>query len=112
VKACFLIGALFCLWGRVGLEILRNKPKTMSPEGVQDSRNENVESEDSLPENFEDALDNLTFQKKKVPMQYGSTIDEIRSMSSGGLADGVREEFYSGWTDGHFQKLLEQLGEK
>ena len=64
------------------------------------------------PDNFDDILENLVFQKKNVPMGYQSTLDVIRMMAEGGEADGIREEYYPGWTDDDFKKLLKALGEK
>lgn len=65
-----------------------------------------------LPEDYEDVLNNLKFQKKNVPTSYETTSNEIRNMAKGGNADGVREEYYENWTDNNFKKLLEDLGEK
>ncbi len=59
-----------------------------------------------------DKLDNLLFQKERVPHQYDSTVTEIREMAAGGTADGIRKAYYPGWTDNDFKMLLEALGEK
>jgi hypothetical protein len=64
------------------------------------------------PEGFDDKVENLEFMKKRRPIEYRSTIDEIKAMARGGNGEGIRGSYYEGWTDGHFKKLLEAVGEQ
>jgi hypothetical protein len=64
-----------------------------------------------LPGDFGDKVENLQFQKEKQRMAFAETVDEIRDMAKGGNAGGIREQFYAGWSDDHFRKLLEAAGE-
>ena len=80
----------------------------MSPESLPDQ-------ETSLPENFEDTLDNFNFLKKEGSPLYAFHLTWIKDMAKGVTSDEVlrtRNKSYSGWTDDNFKKLLEKLGEK
>ncbi len=66
----------------------------------------------SLPDNFNSRLSSLREERNISMSEYCSVINEIRGMASGGDAGGIREKYYHGWTNKHFGKLLEELGEK
>ena len=71
-----------------------------------------TEPTNSLPENFEDVLDNMELQKKMKMVSYGTTINELMDMASGGDGDeGIRQKYYPKWKDGDFKELLKRLGE-
>ncbi len=67
--------------------------------------------EESMPEGFQDQLDNLKFQKRRNVGSYSETLSQIRAMAAGENPDGIRAEYYSGWENKHFVELLKQMGE-
>lgn len=69
-------------------------------------------SEGTMPEDFEDQFDNLTFQKKRNPGSYLQTLDQIKAMAAGENPNGIRIKYYSGWENKHFAELLKQMGEE
>jgi hypothetical protein len=73
-------------------------------EGIPQQR----QAPSDLPEDFEDVLDNMMIQRKRSPGMFGSTQAQLEQMAQGEDADGARE-YYPGWTDDHFKKLLEAL---
>lgn len=70
------------------------------------------QSPSDLPDDFDDVLANLKFQQKRSAGTFGTVENELMNMADGGTADGTREEYYPGWTDDHFKKLLEALSKK
>ena len=64
------------------------------------------------PEGFEDKVENLLFMKKKVQHRYAETINEIRNLAKGSDPDGLRDQYYVGWTDQDLADLLKEIGEK
>lgn len=79
-------------------------PATADPSGEKTG--------ESMPEDFEDQLDNLIFQKKRNVGSYLQTISQIRAMAVGENPDGIRADYYSGWENKHFAELLKQMGEE
>jgi hypothetical protein len=65
-----------------------------------------------VPKGFDEKVENLLFQKEKVPGQFLETVMELQQMARGGNADGIRESYYSGWTNEHFKTLLDAIGEQ
>jgi hypothetical protein len=64
---------------------------------------------DDLPDGFDKKLAELQAQKEDFPSRFAGTENDLLDMSEGGDGDGIRQEYYPGWTDGHFKKLLEEL---
>jgi hypothetical protein len=64
------------------------------------------------PEDIEDRVANLEFQKNKFPGQYRKTVQQIEGLLAGEDDDNVKQ-YYEGWTTEDFEALLSQLrGEK
>ena len=63
------------------------------------------------PEGFEDQLENLKFQKARIPHQYQQTIDQIRDIAGGHDPDEIHDQYYPGWEKADFEDLLMELGE-
>lgn len=80
--------------------------------GGADKSNSEEEVPGSLPDNFNSRLSSLREERNISVSEFCSVINEIRGMANGGDAGGIREKYYAGWTNNHFRKLLEELGEE
>lgn len=71
-----------------------------------------METGDINPQNYDERLNNLRKQREVSKIFYQSTLNELIYMSKGDELDGARDEYYPGWKDNDFKKLLKDLGEK
>jgi len=65
-----------------------------------------------LPDNFDRVLKDMRDQKENSPALFAGTVADLSNMAEGESAYGVRNQYYLGWTDANFKKLLEELGGK
>ena len=68
------------------------------------------------PEGFQEQLENLREIKKSAGAPGGgsayrlsSTLSDLEAMAAGENPEGIREEYYPGWKDSDFKKLLEEF---
>lgn len=80
--------------------------------------NENMPEEQEpmlseLPPNFTEKLGIFIYMKKSEEPTYKhdfqSIVNELVRMANGENVEGVREDYYPGWTDEHFRLLLKKL---
>lgn len=64
-----------------------------------------------LPDDFDEKLEGLREQKEDMPSRFAGTEGNLEDMAEGRDGDGARE-YYPGWTDEHFKKLLEALNKE
>lgn len=62
-----------------------------------------------LPSNYDSVHDNMEYQMKAQTERFASILTELEEMADGGSAGGIREKYYPGWTNEHFEYLLGDL---
>lgn len=45
------------------------------------------------------------------PRKWSMARNDIASMAMGGDGDGIRDQYYSGWTDDEFRQLWTEMGQ-
>jgi hypothetical protein len=85
-------------------------PGDMGIEG-NESQTPKPEAGRPTPQDIDDRVANLEFQKKRVPNQFRQTVSEIEDFANGEGDQNLREEYYAGWTQEDFQQLLSRVGQ-
>lgn len=76
----------------------------------EDADFEKLIEELERPKGFYEKVREFKLMKENNPSKYNEAIAGLDDMAKGKDLDGIRDEFYPGWTDVDFVNLLNDLG--